>query len=873
MKLKFWEKDQDSLNATEKRLYDDLSQQLEEKISEASLNSAKALSTTKVNESIPAYADKATLQRLYVSEGWLYIAVHTIAKQIAQLPISLQKKVMQKEEMVQPDGTTFETEKETWVDANALKYIDPWKNPNPDTTSVELIMLILIDLLTTGDSYIFINDSNLEDNSDSALGRLRRAMDNKSEYTLHRISSPTVIPRRDKITGYVSGYVMSSEDGQYFFKKSEMIHIQMPNPTDRDNGLAPIVPVLKKLMLDKYNTEHLIRFFKQGARLGGVIKTTKNLTKEQVSRLERTFESNYTGKSNFHRTLILPNGMDYKTIESSPSDSNIQQIQESNKEQILSAYGLPPIKVGLLDGASFANANVQNKTFYSDTITPLLTLIVAALNSNKTLVDGKPDLRFGFDTSGVEALQSDSIEKGEIARGMAATGLSINEIRKRVWQVGAIEGGHIIPAIHKMQVADAYSGSNGQSNQVDGQSNQVDGQSNQVDGEDGVVGGQNRNDEPVNDPAPNPEDNAKNLKSINDAANVQNDTEALSDVVETNVNFEERVIALTQNAVGQGVEYPVALRSAIQQALSEGLAPTPNESGISEEKTENSQENLDRFGEEFLVEFQKGLTGEGTDSIINFRKKAVSQLYKNQLGRVIDALRANNKSLKTKEIDISPESVWDALTPTKNEVSLIASKEAFKKGWEGTLFDINYTVEEVLLSDFINYSSTQLITRINETTRNEIFDILEKSRANNDTMDEVVGKINGLSEIFSKGRAEKIARTEVLAEVSVAQDIKRQTLAIAYPEHADKMLQMWVSARDGSVRSSHDDLDGETIGVNEQFSNGLFYPRDMAGEAKEVINCRCTSIDFFEDDTDLIIPSLDMNKLLSVTEEIMRALF
>lgn len=54
-----------------------------------------------------------------------------------------------------------------------------------------------------------------------------------------------------------------------------------------------------------------------------------------------------------------------------------------------------------------------------------------------------------------------------------------------------------------------------------------------------------------------------------------------------------------------------------------------------------------------------------------------------------------------------------------------------------------------------------------------------------------------------------------------------------------KMKKMWSATMDSRTRNSHAVLDGETIDLEEKFSNGLMYPGDPDGSPSEVYNCRC----------------------------------
>lgn len=54
--------------------------------------------------------------------------------------------------------------------------------------------------------------------------------------------------------------------------------------------------------------------------------------------------------------------------------------------------------------------------------------------------------------------------------------------------------------------------------------------------------------------------------------------------------------------------------------------------------------------------------------------------------------------------------------------------------------------------------------------------------------------------------------------------------------------KQWLAALDQRTRGSHRHLDGETVKLNGEFSNGLKYPGDPDGPGSEVYNCRCTMV-------------------------------
>ena len=84
-------------------------------------------------------------------------------------------------------------------------------------------------------------------------------------------------------------------------------------------------------------------------------------------------------------------------------------------------------------------------------------------------------------------------------------------------------------------------------------------------------------------------------------------------------------------------------------------------------------------------------------------------------------------------------------------------------------------------------------------------------------------------------RAMRIARTEGGRIIEAA---TFETMKAAKAAGAD-CKKKWIATLDARTRSSHARVDGEIRELDEKFSNGLLHPRDTAGKAEDVINCRC----------------------------------
>lgn len=54
------------------------------------------------------------------------------------------------------------------------------------------------------------------------------------------------------------------------------------------------------------------------------------------------------------------------------------------------------------------------------------------------------------------------------------------------------------------------------------------------------------------------------------------------------------------------------------------------------------------------------------------------------------------------------------------------------------------------------------------------------------------------------------------------------------------LKKRWIATKDNRTRHTHRLLDGESVEIEDKFSNGLMYPGDPSGKGSEYYNCRCS---------------------------------
>lgn len=110
------------------------------------------------------------------------------------------------------------------------------------------------------------------------------------------------------------------------------------------------------------------------------------------------------------------------------------------------------------------------------------------------------------------------------------------------------------------------------------------------------------------------------------------------------------------------------------------------------------------------------------------------------------------------------------------------------------------------------------------------------------------GLFTGDTPLSPYKRALRIAQTET---ASIMNEGILETMRTADAAGL-KMKKRWDATLDGSTRKDHRKVDGETVGLEEKFSNGLAGPGD--GGAADRINCRCClveELDGFKPDFDM----------------------
>lgn len=149
---------------------------------------------------------------------------------------------------------------------------------------------------------------------------------------------------------------------------------------------------------------------------------------------------------------------------------------------------------------------------------------------------------------------------------------------------------------------------------------------------------------------------------------------------------------------------------------------------------------------------------------------------------------------------------------------------------------LSFDVLQPGLVAYTEVHAARLVTQISQTTEKAIADAVAAGIEAGESVEDIAQRIRESEAAFGKARAELVARTET---TQVTNQVQRRSLSDYAREEGVAVRKQWLTARDSRVRDSHQRLDGETVLVDEAFSDGQTEPGQP--------NCRCTLLFEIED--------------------------
>ena len=225
---------------------------------------------------------------------------------------------------------------------------------------------------------------------------------------------------------------------------SKVLHCKLFHPVNDHYGLSPIEAASTAIDLHNTASRWNKALLDNSARPSGalVYSAGGHLTGDQFDRLKAELEDNFQGARNAGRPLLLEGGLDWKAMSLSPRDMDFIDARHAAAREIALALGVPPMLLGIPGDNTYANYQEANRTFWRQTVLPLVNRTAKSLSGWLGPVWGQA-LALKPDLDGIEGLSAE--REALWARLERATFLTRNEKRAAVGY-GPIAGGDEPPA-------------------------------------------------------------------------------------------------------------------------------------------------------------------------------------------------------------------------------------------------------------------------------------------------------------------------------------------------------------------------------------------------------------------------------------------
>ena len=156
-----------------------------------------------------------------------------------------------------------------------------------------------------------------------------------------------------------------------YFSNDEILHFKGGLSLDGIVGMSVRETLVRTLAGSKSSQEYLNNLYEKGLTAKAILKYTGDFNKEKRRELTKQVLSDVNeSKSGL---AVIPMGFDLIPFDLKLTDSQFFELRQYTALQIAAAFGIKPNHLNNYDKSSYANSEMQNLSFYVDTLLYILT--------------------------------------------------------------------------------------------------------------------------------------------------------------------------------------------------------------------------------------------------------------------------------------------------------------------------------------------------------------------------------------------------------------------------------------------------------------------------------------------------------------------
>ena len=189
---------------------------------------------------------------------------------------------------------------------------------------------------------------------------------------------------------------------------ASVLHLALFHPLDDHYGMAPLEAAAQSLDIHNAAADWNKALLDNAARPSGALvhgASHGGLTATQFERLKSELAAQFQGPANAGRPMVLEGGLDWKPMALSPQEMDFIELKHTAAREIALAFGVPPMLLGIPGDNTYANYAEANRSFWRQTVVPLVRRVADDLSF--WLAPGFGGVTLLPDLDNVEALAED----------------------------------------------------------------------------------------------------------------------------------------------------------------------------------------------------------------------------------------------------------------------------------------------------------------------------------------------------------------------------------------------------------------------------------------------------------------------------------
>lgn len=228
---------------------------------------------------------------------------------------------------------------------------------------------------------------------------------------------------------------------QYVFGTDEVMHFKTSHSFDGITGL-PVQAILKETVEGAgASQDFLNNLYKNGLTAKAALEYTGDLPREAQQKLIKAFETFGSGTKNTGKILPIPMGMKLTPLDIKLSDSQFIELKKYSALQIAAAFGIKPNQINDYERSSYANSELQQLSFYVDTMLFVLKQYEEEVNYKLLTDEERYEQGKYFKLNEKVLLRTDSKTQMEIFATAVNNGIEKPNEARRLLDLQDAEGG------------------------------------------------------------------------------------------------------------------------------------------------------------------------------------------------------------------------------------------------------------------------------------------------------------------------------------------------------------------------------------------------------------------------------------------------